>query len=127
MVVQQAVKRERDSPRKPSETPTKTLYVGNIPYDTTDSELNTLFRELPNVKAVRIAVDKSTGWPRGFGHVEFAAAEDAELAMRKLEGVKLGYRTLVLDYAKSSPNMSKDRAEGGYKARAWRKPEDRYQ
>lgn len=79
--------------------PTKTLFVGNMPYDTTDSELNALFRELPNVKAVRVAVDRATGWPRGFGHVDFATVADAEYACSRLSGVMLGNRKLTIDYA----------------------------
>lgn len=79
--------------------PTQSLYIGNIPYETTDAELNRLFREMDNVKDVRVAVDRVTGWPRGFAHADFADVESAEKAFHKLQGATLGQRELRIDYA----------------------------
>lgn len=79
--------------------PTRSLYIGNIPYETTDAELNRIFRELDNVTDVRVAVDRTTGWPRGFAHADFADVEACTEAMKKLEGVTIGGRALRLDYA----------------------------
>lgn len=85
----------RNSPKEP----TSQLFVGNIPYETTDAELNRLFRGFDNLKDVRVAVDRTTGWPRGFAHVDFATVESAAEAKRKLEGAKLGDRPLRIDFA----------------------------
>lgn len=85
--------------REPSNQPTKQLFIGNIPYETTDVELNRIFRDMTNVKDVRVAVDRTTGWPRGFAHADFETVEDAVDAMNKLQGTMLGDRTLRFDYA----------------------------
>ncbi|KAL1861725.1 hypothetical protein Daus18300_008694 [Diaporthe australafricana] len=79
--------------------PTKSLYVGNIPYETTDAELNRIFRELDNVTDVRVAVDRTTGWPRGFAHADFADVESCQAAKEKLAGISIGGRQLRLDFA----------------------------
>ena len=79
--------------------PTKSLYVGNIPYETTDAELNRIFRELDNVTDVRVAVDRTTGWPRGFAHADFADVESCKAAKEKLAGTTIGGRELRLDFA----------------------------
>ncbi len=82
-----------------SVVPTPQLFIGNIPYETTDAELNRLFKGIPNLKDVRVAVDRTTGWPRGFAHADFTTVEAATEAKTKLEGVELGGRTLRLDFA----------------------------
>jgi RNA recognition motif-containing protein len=82
----------------PSE-PTSQLFIGNIPYETTDAELNRLFKGMDNLRDVRVAVDRTTGWPRGFAHADFATVEAATSAKNKLEGAMLGDRRLRIDYA----------------------------
>ena len=89
----------RDVAKKTVGSPTSSIFVGNIPYETSDAELNRLFRELENVTDVRIAVDRTTGWPRGFAHADFTDVESAERAVKQLEGVTLGGRKLRLDFA----------------------------
>ncbi|ROV89969.1 hypothetical protein VMCG_10111 [Cytospora schulzeri] len=79
--------------------PTRSLYLGNIPYETTDAELNRIFRELENVTDVRVAVDRTTGWPRGFAHADFTDVESCQEAMNKLRGTTIGGRELRLDFA----------------------------
>lgn len=88
-------RQHQDSPKEP----TSQLFVGNIPYETTDTELNRLFRGFDNVKDVRVAVDRTTGWPRGFAHVDFESVESALDAKTKLEGATLGDRALRIDFA----------------------------
>ncbi|KLU81466.1 nucleic acid-binding protein [Magnaporthiopsis poae ATCC 64411] len=90
-----------DRPRVPltERVPTKSLYIGNIPYETTDAELNKLFRSLDNVTDVRIAVDRSTGWPRGFAHADFTTEEAAMAAGVKLEDMTLLGRQLRIDFS----------------------------
>jgi nucleolin len=79
--------------------PTRSLYIGNIPYETTDAELNRIFKELDNVTDVRVAVDRTTGWPRGFAHADFTDVESCKAAKEKLAGTTIGGRELRLDYA----------------------------
>ncbi|KAL2269750.1 hypothetical protein VTJ83DRAFT_1934 [Remersonia thermophila] len=85
-------------PRSPTQ-PTNQLFIGNIPYETTDAELNRLFKGIENLEHVRVAVDRTTGWPRGFAHADFTTVEAATEAKRRLEGVVLGDRALRIDYA----------------------------
>ncbi|KAI0842845.1 RNA-binding domain-containing protein [Hypoxylon sp. FL0890] len=85
--------------RTETREPTSSLFIGNIPYETSDADLNRLFRELDNVTDVRVAVDRNTGWPRGFAHADFADVESAVKAFEKLSHVELGGRVLRLDYA----------------------------
>jgi len=91
--------RERRHEPRAKKEPTTTLYIGNIPYETTDAELNAIFRELPNVTDIRVAVDRTTGWPRGFAHADFANVESAIKAHDTLQGYQMGERNLVVDYS----------------------------
>ncbi|KAI1307817.1 RNA-binding domain-containing protein [Xylaria venustula] len=88
-------------PRASNGTPTNSLYIGNIPYETSDADLNKLFRSLHNCKDVRVAIDRNTGWPRGFAHADFVDIESAVKAYEALNQYELGGRTLRVDYAES--------------------------
>lgn len=87
--------------------PTNSLYIGNIPYETSDADLNKLFRELDNVTDVRVAVDRNTGWPRGFAHADFTDVASAERGFEKLSALTLGGRNLRLDYAQTRADHKK--------------------
>ena len=95
---------ERPASDKP---PTNTLYVGNIPYETTDAELNKIFRNLEGMVDVRVAVDRTTGWPRGFAHAEFRDVDSCVLAREKLTGQSLAGRQLRFDFAAHSSYASR--------------------
>ncbi|AEO65398.1 uncharacterized protein THITE_2112338 [Thermothielavioides terrestris NRRL 8126] len=86
-------------PAKSPPGPTAQLFIGNIPYETTDAELNRLFRGIENLRDVRVAVDRTTGWPRGFAHADFTSIEAAIEAKKRLEGTMLGNRLLRVDFA----------------------------
>ncbi|KAK8056027.1 RNA recognition motif containing protein [Apiospora rasikravindrae] len=79
--------------------PTRALYIGNIPYETSDADLNKLFRDLDNVVDVRVAVDRNTGWPRGFAHADFSDVESATKAHEKISQMQLGGRSLRVDFS----------------------------
>src|SRR5690348_11824639 len=57
------------------------LYVGNLPYDTSDTELQTLFQGVGAVNSVSLVRDRATGQPRGFAFVEMSDAEGARRAV----------------------------------------------
>lgn len=67
--------------------PSNTLYIGGIPFELTDRDLQDLFRDVKNVIDIRVPVDRRTGMPRGFAHAEFLNIEYAmrgkEVLMRK--------------------------------------------
>lgn len=87
-------------------TPSTSLYIGNIPYETSDADLNRLFRELDNVTDVRVAVDRNTGWPRGFAHADFVDVESAIKAHDKISATAMGGRLLRVDYSQKKPGRA---------------------
>ncbi|KAK3383660.1 hypothetical protein B0T24DRAFT_605829 [Lasiosphaeria ovina] len=107
-VLPRAKERAARPPRGAS-SPSTSLYVGNIPYETSDEDLNRMFRGLENVKDVRIAVDRTTGYPRGFAHCDFATIEDADKAKAILGTTMMGNRQLVVDYAESHRVINRPR------------------
>ncbi|NLP36868.1 MAG: RNA-binding protein [Firmicutes bacterium] len=82
----------------------KTLYVGNIPWSTTEEELKAFFSEQGEVFSARIITERGTGRSRGYGFVE-VADEDAE-KMVEMNGVELDGRKLVINEAKPRPESS---------------------
>ncbi|KAK5654766.1 hypothetical protein OQA88_6802 [Cercophora sp. LCS_1] len=108
-------KKERPASRlaRGEASPTDSLFIGNIPYETTDAELNQLFRNLDNVTDIRVAVDRTTGWPRGFAHADFTDVESATKAKEKLAEIKLGERQLRVDFAAAAATRSRGRREEG--------------
>lgn len=79
--------------------PTNSIYIGNIPYEASDADLNKMFRSLDKVRDIRVAIDRNTGWPRGFAHADFHDVESAQKAYEFLQGQTLNGRSLRVDYA----------------------------
>jgi RNA recognition motif-containing protein len=77
-----------------------TLYVGNLPWATTEAELQRAFAPYADVKRVRVITDRETGRSRGFGFVE-VADEDAARAIEALNGTTLGGRPLTVNAAQA--------------------------
>ncbi len=84
------------------------LYVGSLPYSTTDAQLTDLFSQHGAVTSARVIADKFTGQSRGFGFVEMATSEEAQRAIEALNGTKLEQRTLVVNEAK--PQEKRERS-----------------
>lgn len=76
------------------------LYVGGIPYKTTQEELQEAFAEAGNVASAMIITDRETGRSRGFGFVEMATPEEAQAAIEMWNGKELGGRTLTVNEAR---------------------------
>ncbi|GIW55949.1 MAG: hypothetical protein KatS3mg082_2353 [Nitrospiraceae bacterium] len=76
------------------------IYVGGLPYSTTEQQLSDLFAAHGNVQSARIITDKFTGQSRGFGFVEMATDEEAKTAIAALNGTQLGGRTLTVNEAR---------------------------
>ena len=77
----------------------KTLYVGNLPWGTTEVELAEAFRPHGTVISSRIITDKETGRSRGFGFVE-VEDDDAEAMIAAMNGAEFGGRQVVVNEAK---------------------------
>lgn len=82
----------------------KTLYVGNLPWATTEDELARAFAQFLEVKGCRIITDRETGRSRGFGFVEVDDA-DAQKAIDQMNGADLGGREILVNEAR--PRQSK--------------------
>jgi RNA recognition motif-containing protein len=84
----------------------KKLYVGNLPFSTTEDELRDVFASHGSVASVNVITDRETGRPRGFAFVEMEDASAADAAMRALDGSQLGGRSLRV-------NEAQDKRGGG--------------
>jgi RNA recognition motif-containing protein len=76
------------------------LYVGNLPYDTGEQDLQALFGEAGTVESVNVMRDMATGRARGFAFVEMATDEDAQNAIAKFNEYSLGGRNLNVNEAR---------------------------
>ncbi|KAF8242410.1 RNA-binding domain-containing protein [Wilcoxina mikolae CBS 423.85] len=89
----------RSDMRIKSNPESKTLFIGNLSFNTTDDDLNELFKEVPGCVDVRVAMDRRTGQPRGFVHADFTDVESAVAAKEKLTGTQLYGRSIRIDYS----------------------------
>ena len=76
------------------------LYVGNFPYETSESDLQTLFETSGQVTSINIVRDRATGQPRGFAFVEMSDADGARKAISELDKHQYGGRSLTVNEAK---------------------------
>jgi RNA recognition motif-containing protein len=112
----------REARRK---TMSKNIYVGNLPFQTTDADLLKWFGEHGTVSRAQVVNDRETGRSRGFGFVEMATAEEAEAAVKKLNGQELDGRRLNVELAKpagqggSAQRGGGSRSGGGYNRSRW--------
>ena len=87
------------------------IYVGNLPFETTEDNLHVTFAEYGEVTSARVITDRMTGRSRGFGFVEMANNNEAEAAIRALNGKDMGGRTLTVNEAR--PRENRDSRWGG--------------
>ncbi len=86
------------------------LYVGNLPFSADEDQIRDLFsREGRTVTEVKLVTDRDTGRPRGFGFVEMGSSQDADGAIRDLNGQDFGGRALTVNEAKELTS----RGDGG--------------
>ncbi|XHC25567.1 MAG: RNA recognition motif domain-containing protein [Phycisphaerales bacterium] len=85
------------------------IYVGNLPFSSSENDVRELFAEHGQVSDVAIIMDRDTGRPRGFGFVEMPSDSEASNAINKLNGFDVGGRQLNVNEAKPR----EDRGGGG--------------
>jgi RNA recognition motif-containing protein len=90
----------------------KKLYVGNIPFSTTEDELRSLFEQHGSVESINVITDRETGRPRGFAFVEMDASA-ADAAMQALDGKDMGGRSLRVNEANERGAGGGGRGGGG--------------
>ncbi len=93
------------------------IYVGGLPYSTTEQQLSDLFAVHGAVTSSRIITDKFTGQSRGFGFVEMSSDSEAQAAITALNGTELGGRTLTVNEARPQEPRT-----GGGGGRSRRRP-----
>jgi RNA recognition motif-containing protein len=76
------------------------LYVGNLTFNTTSADLETLFAEHGTVEKAQVITDRDSGRSRGFGFVEMATSEEAKAAIDALNGRNVDGRDLTVNVAK---------------------------
>ena len=91
----------------------KKLYVGGLPYSTTDDELRDAFSQAGAVTSVSILMDKMTGRSRGFGFVEMENDADADKAIDMWNGQDFGGRKLTVNEAKPMEARAPRSQNGG--------------
>ena len=82
------------------------LYVGGLPYQSTEQDLIDLFEQVGQVASATVITDRETGRSKGFGFVEMADDEEARTAIERLNGSTLGNRTITV-------NEARERQAGG--------------
>ena len=91
----------------------KNLFVGNMSFQTSESELTELFQAFGQVTRVHVAVDRETGRARGFGFVEMPNDEEAAKAIAGLNGKEVKGRALKVNEARPKADRPGPRSGGG--------------
>ena len=84
----------------------KKLYVGNLPYGMSDSDLQNLFEQHGTVQSAQVIMDRDTGRSKGFGFVEMSNDQEAQAAIAALNGQQVDGRALTV-------NEARPKTEGG--------------
>lgn len=82
------------------------LYVGSLSYNTSEDGLKEFFAQAGKVESVNIIIDRISGRPKGFAFVEMATEEEAQEAIRSLDGKELDGRKIVIDKARPQRERS---------------------
>ena len=88
------------------------LYVGNLAYEVTDEDLKAAFQAHGEIESARVIMDRETGRSKGFGFVEMPKAEQAQEAIKALNGSQIGGRAITVNEARPKPQ--RDSRGGGF-------------
>jgi cold-inducible RNA-binding protein len=89
------------------------LYVGNLPYEIGETELQELFARAGSVESVNVMRDQATGRARGFAFVEMSTDDEAQNAITALNGTQVGGRSLTVNEARPKTTRSGGGSGGG--------------
>ena len=93
----------------------KKLYVGNLSFETGNSELEKLFEPFGTVQSAQVIMDRDTGRSKGFGFVEMGSDQEAQAAIQALNGAEVEGRTLTVNEARPKTEGGGGRGgRGGY-------------
>ena len=102
----------------------KKMFVGNLSFQTTESDITTAFESFGAIESVSIITDRETGRSKGFGFVLMTEAEGADKAIAAMNGAQLDGRALTVNEAK--PMVKRDFGGGGYRGGGGQSGRDRY-
>ena len=89
------------------------LYVGNLAYGVTNSDLETMFAPHGTVQSAQVIMDRDTGRSKGFGFVEMGSSSEAEAAISAMNGKEVDGRALTVNEARPREERSGSRSGGG--------------
>jgi len=95
------------------------LYVGNLPYNTVDADLQNLFSEVGTVKSAQVIKDRESGRSKGFGFVEMSSSDEANTAITKFHGKDFNGRPLTVNLAR--PREERAGGGGGFRGSGGRR------
>jgi cold-inducible RNA-binding protein len=98
------------------------LYVGNLPYEVGETELQELFARAGSVESVTVMRDQATGRARGFAFVEMSTDAEAQNAITTLNGAQVGGRNLTVNEARPKAASGGGGGFGGGQGRRRREP-----
>ncbi|HVQ56370.1 MAG TPA: RNA-binding protein [Pyrinomonadaceae bacterium] len=90
------------------------LYVGNLSFNTSAQDLETMFGEAGTVQSANLIEDRETGRSRGFGFVEMSSKEEAQAAIAAFDGKEIDGRNLKVNEAKPREDRGGNGGGGGY-------------
>src|SRR5687767_9051940 len=91
----------------------KKLYVGNLSYGVTDSDLSAMFEAHGTVQSAQVIMDRDTGRSKGFGFVEMGNDQEAQAAIAALNGKDSGGRSLTVNEARPKTEGGRGGSGGG--------------
>ena len=101
---------------------TRKIFVGNLPFQLDDIELEDLFKEYGEVSSAKVVVDRRTGRSKGYGFVEMGAEDNAQQAVEALNGAEVKGRLINVSFARNQGEnggekdfSARDRDYGGYR------------
>lgn len=89
------------------------IFVGSLPFSTTDDELNQLFAQHGTVDSAKVLTDRETGRSRGFGFVEMSNDDEAKAAIEALNNSDIGGRNIVVNEARPREERPRRDFNGG--------------
>lgn len=87
------------------------IFVGNLSFNTRESDLRSAFERYGRVSSVRIVTEPSSNRSRGFGFVRMPSLDDADDAIKRMSGMSLNGRQLTVNEAEHSPGSSSERSD----------------
>jgi cleavage stimulation factor subunit 2 len=96
-----------------SQTNSRSVFVGNIPYEATEEQIQEIFAQVGPVVSFRLVFDRETGKPKGYGFVEYRDSQTALSAMRNLNGYEINARALRVYFAEMEKDQNQPSGGGG--------------